>query len=315
MHIIETLYFLPIAVETVNLSKAYGKLQAVDNVSIKINEGEAVALLGPNGAGKTTLLEMLEGVTSPSKGILRIVSLNYNDSAEEIRKSIGISFQETQFYDRQTVAETIRLFMSFYKLPLKRFNTIVEQFSLGTIQNKFIMHLSGGQKQRLSLAISVVHQPKVLFLDEPTTGLDPAARASLWKLIKGLSKEGVTLLLTTHYMEEAEELCDRVILMNKGKILSDGTIPELMTTIPGSMCIRFTQSSALSRRLLEQIPRLKGLEINHDSGLVTLDVDDPKNVIAYLIERGHFYNLKNFSIAKRTLNDVFLNLTGSGLND
>ena len=145
MHIIETLYLLPIAVETVNLSKAYGKLQAVDNVSIKINEGEAVALLGPNGAGKTTLLEMLEGVTSPSKGILRIVSLNYNDSAEKIRKSIGISFQETQFYDRQTVAETIRLFMSFYKLPLKRFNTIVEQFSLGTIQNKFIMHLSGGQ--------------------------------------------------------------------------------------------------------------------------------------------------------------------------
>jgi ABC-2 type transport system ATP-binding protein len=288
---------------------------AVNDVSIKVHEGEAIALLGPNGAGKTTLLEMLEGITAPSSGLLNIFGLNYQESADQIRNSIGVSLQETQFYDRQTVAETVRLFMSFYKLPIKHLEHTLERFNLKMIKDKFVMHLSGGQKQRLSLAIAMVHQPKILFLDEPTTGLDPAARATLWKLIRELISEGLTLLLTTHYMEEAEELCDRILLLNNGKVLSDGTIPELMTRLPGTQCVRFSYSSPIERRLLEQVPGIKGIEINHDSNLVTLDVDDAKKAVSYFIKEDHFYKLKDFSITKRTLNDVFLSLTGTNLYD
>lgn len=288
---------------------------AVNDVSIKVHEGEAIALLGPNGAGKTTLLEMLEGITAPSSGLLNIFGLNYQESADQIRNSIGVSLQETQFYDRQTVAETVRLFMSFYKLPIKHLEHTLERFNLEMIKDKFVMHLSGGQKQRLSLAIAMVHQPKILFLDEPTTGLDPAARATLWKLIRELISEGLTLLLTTHYMEEAEELCDRILLLNNGKVLSDGTIPELMTRLPGTQCVRFSYSSPIERRLLEQVPGIKGIEINHDSNLVTLDVDDAKKAVSYFIKEDHFYKLKDFSITKRTLNDVFLSLTGTNLYD
>lgn len=305
---------LNIAVKTEHLSKQYGNMLAVNDVNIQVHEGETIALLGPNGAGKTTLLEMLEGITAPTAGSLSVFGLNYQQNADQIRNSIGVSLQETQFYDRQTVSETVRLFMSFYKLPIEQLEHTLERFNLAIIKDKFVMHLSGGQKQRLSLAIAMVHRPRILFLDEPTTGLDPAARASLWKLIRELISEGVTLLLTTHYMEEAEELCDRVLLLNNGKILSDGTIPELMTKLPGTECVRFSYSSSIERRLLEQVPGVKGIEINHDSNLVTLDVDDAKRVVSYFINEDHFYNLKDFSIAKRTLNDVFLSLTGTNLD-
>src|ERR1700733_14218928 len=209
------------------LKKAFADVQAVDGIDLEVAKGECFGLLGPNGAGKTTTIEICEGLTAADEGTVELLGLNWKTGADELRQRIGIQLQETQFPDKMTVEETLRLFRSFYRSGI----TVDESIKLAQLEEKRrarVGGLSGGQKQRLAMATALVGDPELLFLDEPTTGLDPQARRHLWDLVEELKQAGRTIILTTHYMEEAERLCDRVAIMDHGKVIATGTPNELI---------------------------------------------------------------------------------------
>jgi ABC-2 type transport system ATP-binding protein len=212
------------------LRKAYNDVVAVDGLDLDVRKGECFGLLGPNGAGKTTTIEICEGLTAPDAGDVRVLDRSWQTDAGELRQRLGIQLQETQLSDKLTVAETVRLFRSFYRQGPPEAEVI------GLVQLEEKRHarvgaLSGGQKQRLALACALVGDPELLFLDEPTTGLDPQARRQLWDLITAFKAKGRTIVLTTHYMDEAEQLCDRVAIMDHGRIIALGTPNELMSQV------------------------------------------------------------------------------------
>jgi ABC-2 type transport system ATP-binding protein len=211
-----------------NVYKHYKDVKAVDGVSFEVRPGEFVALLGPNGAGKTTLVEMIEGLSKPDSGEISILGETWRTAEKHLRGVLGISLQETNFIDKLTTLETLNLFASFYGLERERNIAILELVGLEKKARSYTMNLSHGQKQKLALAIALINGPRILILDEPTTGLDPNARRELWEILKGLKKCGSSLILTTHYMDEAEYLCDRIIIMNEGRILVEGTLGELL---------------------------------------------------------------------------------------
>ena len=213
----------------INVVKSFKDVQAVRGVSLTIPKGEFVALLGPNGAGKTTLVEMMEGLRKPDKGEILLQGMTWKKNEKELRKIIGLSLQETRFVDKLSVCETLRLFASFFRLGDDRVNKVITLTQLDAKRNAMVGTLSGGQKQRLALAVALLNEPQILFLDEPTTGLDPHARFDLWNILKSLKEQGkTTLILTTHYMEEAESLCDKVVIIDEGKILREGRVDELL---------------------------------------------------------------------------------------
>jgi ABC-2 type transport system ATP-binding protein len=210
-----------------DLHKTYGKVHAVDGVSFEVGQGEVFGLLGPNGAGKTTTVEMLEGLTRPDSGAIEALGLDVLRQASALKERIGVQLQTAALYPNLTVAEVVDLFAGFY--PRSRpTDEIIEALDLSEKRDAQTRHLSGGQRQRLSVALALVSDPELLFLDEPTTGLDPAARRALWDLIAGLRERGKTIVLTTHYLEEAETLCNRVAIMDHGRILELGTVDELV---------------------------------------------------------------------------------------
>lgn len=216
-------------IEVNNVYKSFKDVQAVHGISFAIHPGEFIALLGPNGAGKTTLVEMMEGLRKPDSGEIRIQGKNWKKHEKELRKIIGLSLQETRFTEKLTVKETLRLFASFFQLGEKRVNEVIALTGLERKQKSMSGTLSGGQRQRLALAVALLNQPQILFLDEPTTGLDPHSRFDLWNILKALKDKGeTTLILTTHYMEEAESLCDRIIIIDEGKLLKEGKLAELL---------------------------------------------------------------------------------------
>lgn len=216
-----------------NLKKSYGQLVAVDHVSFKVKKNEVFGILGPNGAGKTTTLEMIEGLKDIDEGVITIDGVNVAQKPTEIKKSIGIQLQSSSYYDHLNVKELLSLFGDFYSRNVDT-QKLIDKVKLNGKENAFVKELSGGQKQRLSIASSLVNDPKVLFLDEPTTGLDPQARRNLWDLINEIREDDKTIVLTTHYMEEAEELCDRVAIMDEGEIIAldtpENLINELLDT-------------------------------------------------------------------------------------
>ncbi|NBU98797.1 MAG: ABC transporter ATP-binding protein, partial [Spirochaetia bacterium] len=215
-------------IEINNVKKTFKDLKAVDGITESIKEGEFVALLGPNGAGKTTLVEMIEGIQFPDEGEIKILGMNWKSHEIEIRKILGFSLQETKFIDKLSVLETMNLFSSFYSITVKNPEEILNLVGLSEKKKTYVENLSGGQRQKLALAISLINNPKVLILDEPTTGLDPTARREIWNILQELKKKSTTLILTTHYMEEAEQLCDRILFLDRGKILASGTLDELL---------------------------------------------------------------------------------------
>jgi len=222
-------------VEVSGVKKSFKDVQAVKGVSFGIKPGEFVGLLGPNGAGKTTLVEMIEGLQNPDEGEIRIAGKSWKNNPKELHQLIGLSLQETHFIDRLTVFETAQLFASFYKLGDTRVNEIIELVGLQEKRKAYVNNLSGGQRQRLALGIAVLNKPAVLLLDEPTTGLDPHARREIWTILKNLKEEmNTSLILTTHYMEEAEFLCERIIILDHGTVLADGTIPQLLLDFNGA---------------------------------------------------------------------------------
>ena len=215
----------------------------MNGIDLEIKNGECFGLLGPNGAGKTTTVEILEGLNHPTSGEVEVLGLHWRTDETAIRERIGVTLQETRFPDKETVHEIVSLFRSFYKTGLRP-DDVIARVSLESKSNAFIEQLSGGQQQRLAVAISLVGDPEILFLDEPTTGLDPQSRRQLWEVIRELRDRGRTVLLTTHYMDEAERLCDRVAIIDHGKIIALGSPTELISRLGGDHIVEFALEAA-----------------------------------------------------------------------
>jgi ABC-2 type transport system ATP-binding protein len=216
-------------IEVSNVWKSFKTVQAVKGVSIAIPGGQFIALLGPNGAGKTTLVEMIEGIQKPDKGEITIMGKRWKGNEDELHRIIGISLQETRFIDKLRVSETLILFASFFNMGKERVEEIMKIVGLEEKRRSYVVNLSGGQRQRLALGISLINNPSILLLDEPTTGLDPNARREIWEILHSLKKNsGTSMILTTHYMEEAAYLCDYIIIMDHGVVLKEGTMSQLL---------------------------------------------------------------------------------------
>jgi len=219
-------------IEVRNVHKSFKTVQAVRGIDLTISSGQFVAILGPNGAGKTTLVEMIEGIQQPDLGDIFIMGKTWKGNEKHLRNLIGLSLQETHFIDKLNVWETLRLFASFFSLGKARCEEVINLIALGEKRKSWVVNLSGGQRQRLALGIALLNNPKILLLDEPTTGLDPNARREVWAILLKLKEQSDTsLILTTHYMEEAEQLCDYIVIIDHGKILKQGTISGLLGEI------------------------------------------------------------------------------------
>ena len=216
-------------IEVVNVYKSFKAVHAVRGISLEILNGQFIALLGPNGAGKTTLVEMIEGIQKPDSGEILIAGKHWKGNEKELRNIIGLSLQETRFIDKLRVFETLRLFGSFFSLGPERCSEVMALVGLDEKADAYVVNLSGGQRQRLALGVALLNKPRILLLEEPTTGLDPQARREVWMILKRLKDESSTsLILTTHYMEEAEQLCDYIVIMDHGTILKEGTLQDLL---------------------------------------------------------------------------------------
>jgi ABC-2 type transport system ATP-binding protein len=309
------------------LKKAFVDVQAVDGIDLEVAKGECFGLLGPNGAGKTTTIEICEGLTEPDDGTVELLGLNWRTDADELRQRIGIQLQETQFPDKLTVEETLRLFRSFYRRGI----TVDESIKLAQLEEKRrsrVGGLSGGQKQRLAMATALVGDPELLFLDEPTTGLDPQARRHLWDLVEELKKAGRTIILTTHYMEEAERLCDRVAIMDHGKVIALGTPKELIAKVCSEDIVEFAvggspvsgarpgaPAASIDVAALKAIPGVQSHRVDKD--VHQLSVSELHTAVPRIFEvlEKQGLHLSEFRTHSATLEDVFVRLTGRNLRD
>jgi ABC-2 type transport system ATP-binding protein len=307
-----------IAISIQNVKKSFGALKAVNGVNLTINKGEYVAMLGPNGAGKTTLMEMVEGIQHQDEGDIIINGKTWKDHEEELHKLLGISLQETHFFDKLKVKETVKLFASFYSIGDGRCNEILDLVNLQEKAEAFVINLSGGQRQRLALGIALINNPEIILLDEPTTGLDPTARREIWDILFKLKKEkNITMILTTHYMEEADYLCDRIVILDKGSILAQGTLDELLSKNGSSEIIEFSLEGDNNNVQLPDGNGKKQLNYDVKTEKWQLLVDD---IIAYLplfLEEMKKQNkkIKTLECRKMTLDDLFIAMTGRRLNE
>jgi ABC-2 type transport system ATP-binding protein len=284
---------------------------------LQVRRGECYGVLGPNGAGKTTTIEILEGLLIATSGTARVLGLEWGKDDRKIRQQIGVSLQETELSDKLTVRETLSLFRSFYPSGIS-VDEAIARVSLEEKRNTWIKKLSGGQKQRLAVATALVGDPQVVFLDEPTTGLDPVSRRQLWEIIQSLVSAERTVLLTTHYMDEAERLCDRVAIFDAGKVIAEGTPIDLIRSMGAEHRIEISWDGEWPQRATEVIQRLAGVEsqTQDDQGL-SIFVDQPHRVlpglVAALADCGVV--LTNLATRHATLEDLFVRLTGKHLID
>jgi ABC-2 type transport system ATP-binding protein len=304
-----------------SLRKTFGDVTAVDSLDLDIRTGECFGLLGPNGAGKTTTIEICEGLTEPDSGDVTVLGRSWRKDARDLRERLGIQLQETQLSEKLTVEETLQLFRSFYK----RGRTLDETIALVELEEKRkarVGTLSGGQKQRLALACALVSDPELLFLDEPTTGLDPQSRRQLWELVESLKSQGRTILITTHYMEEAERLCDRVAIVDKGRVIALGTPRELVASLGASQVVFFSVADgegAMNDATLAAVGRASGSARapRATDGGWELQVEAPHQAIPALLAElpRHGARLTELRTHSPTLEDVFVTLTGRALRD
>jgi ABC-2 type transport system ATP-binding protein len=304
-----------VVIDIRNVHKSFKSLKAVDDLSLTIYRSEYIALLGPNGAGKTTLIEMIEGIQTPDAGSITIMGMSWSAHAEKLHRLIGLSLQETKFIDKLTTEETLDLFGSFYGLGEKRTLEILSLVNLVSKAKTYTSQLSGGQRQRLAIGIALLNNPKVLLLDEPTTGLDPAARREIWKILNTLRDEfGTTMILTTHYMEEAEFLCERILIMDQGKFIAAGTLAELNAQHgEGDLIeIKFATDFDIDGLALTGIRRLNWLEGNTK---VQIFVENIAEVLPLIIAAAKNRNnkIEELSSRKMTLDDLFISMTGRHL--
>lgn len=305
-------------IEVKNVFKFFKNVQAVKGVDFKIFKGQSVALLGPNGAGKTTLMEMIEGIQKPDKGDILIMGRKWKGNERALHHEIGLSLQETHFIDRLTVFETLKLFAGFYELKRQRVDEIIRIIGLAEKTSAYVVNLSGGQRQRLALGIALLNDPKILLLDEPTTGLDPNARREIWSILQHLKKHSQTsLVLTTHYMEEAEQLCERIIIIDKGRILKQGTLDQLLKTDNDDKIIEFALDKP--NPAIDRLGTPSGFQIqwdaDKDKGVIVL-----KQIEKQLPEFLNFLNqnnlrLRHLECRRKTLDDLFTAMTGRRLHE
>jgi ABC-2 type transport system ATP-binding protein len=298
------------------LRKAYGDVVAVDGLDLEVRPGECFGLLGPNGAGKTTTIEICEGLTEPDAGEVVILGRRWGTNDRELRELLGISLQETQFAEKLTVAETVRLFRSFYPRGPEAAE-VIDLVQLGEKAGARVGQLSGGQRQRLALACALVGDPELLFLDEPTTGLDPQSRRQLWELIERFRAGGRSILLTTHYMEEAERLCDRVAIVDHGRMIAEGTPRELIASLGAEHVLEFAVADGERLDTGAIAGVIGGSEPGRQDGVWRLQVSELHEAMPALLGelRRQGVQLSELRTHSATLEDVFVTLTGRQLRD
>jgi ABC-2 type transport system ATP-binding protein len=305
-----------IALQVRHLRKAYQDVVAVDDLDLEIHAGECFGLLGPNGAGKTTTIEICEGLNNPDSGDVMVLGRHWGEDDRALRELLGISLQETQFSEKLTVGETIQLFRSFYREGATPSN-VIAMVQLQEKSGARVGQLSGGQKQRLALACALVGDPELLFLDEPTTGLDPQSRRQLWDLIEAFKSDGRSILLTTHYMDEAERLCDRVAIVDHGRVIALGTPRELIARLRGEHVLEF---AVMENNPLDETP-LRTIDgvcaADRRDGTYRLQVEELHRAMPALLNelRRQGAQLAELRTHSATLEDVFVSLTGRRLRD
>jgi ABC-2 type transport system ATP-binding protein len=314
---------MSLAIRCHDLHKRYDSkppVHAVRGLNLEVQRGECFGLLGPNGAGKTTTIEILEGLLTATSGDVEILGLTYQQAANEIKQQVGISLQETKLSDKLTVLETATLFRSFYRQGLDPAAALAK-VSLQEKAHARVGKLSGGQKQRLAVACAIVGDPQLLFLDEPTTGLDPASRRELWEIIRSFRDAGRTILLTTHYMDEAEKLCDRIAIVDQGQVISQGTPQSLIASLGGEHIIEIElkQSDSSKQQFIEE--QLRGLpsvtQVVTQANQLRLSVREFHVALPAIVQwlDQQQLVLEHLGTHHATLEDVFIQLAGRGLQD
>jgi ABC-2 type transport system ATP-binding protein len=311
-----------LAIQCRDLRKTYdGKVEAVRGLNLEIQTGECFGLLGPNGAGKTTTIEILEGLLEPTSGEVSILGHSWRENAREMREWLGISLQETRLSEKLSVRETVELFASFYREP-RSSDEVLEQLQLTEKADAWVGKLSGGQRQRLAVATALVCNPKILFLDEPTTGLDPQSRRQLWDIVREFQRGGGTVLLTTHYMDEAERLCDRLAIVDHGQIIAEGSPPDLIERLGGHHVVEFAVEAKMGGHsdgsglgAWRGLPSVES--VREDDGMMALNVKEPHLTIPALLEAvgKQGSKLQRLTTRQASLEDVFVRLTGRHLRE
>lgn len=308
---------MEVAIRCRDLRKTYdGRVEAVRGLDLNIEAGSCFGLLGPNGAGKTTTIEILEGLMTPTAGTVELFGLTWKQHERELRERLGISLQETRLSEKLTVRETVKLFASFYREPAS-IDDVLEELSLTEKADSWVGKLSGGQRQRLAVATALVGNPDILFLDEPTTGLDPQSRRQLWEIVRNFQQRGGTVLLTTHYMDEAEKLCDRLAIIDHGKIIAEGTPTELIARLTGHHVVEFavTGDGKMPESVWRNLPGVQS--VRQEEGVLALQVSEPHETIPALLAavQQQGARLNHLSTRQASLEDVFVHLTGRHLRE
>jgi ABC-2 type transport system ATP-binding protein len=306
------------AIQARGLVKRYGNTAAVDGLDLSVRRGRCLALLGPNGAGKTTTIEMLEGLKTPDAGEIQILGRTWRGDPDGIRQRIGVQLQDTELQDKLTVRETLALFRAFYREGHAP-EHVMELVGLEEKRDAWVKNLSGGQRQRLALGCALVSKPEVLLLDEPTTGLDPQARRRVWEIVEEFKQAGGTLLLTTHYMEEAERLADDVVILDHGRIIAQGTPSAIIATLGAESIVEVRPREESASRFAQlDLARLDGVrEVRHEAGSTVLSVTDTQAAVSALLGalEVQALGLEDLRTHRPTLEDVFVALTGKHLRD
>jgi ABC-2 type transport system ATP-binding protein len=305
-----------VALSCLGVVKRYGTVTAVNGLDLKVLRGECFGLLGPNGAGKTTTIEILEGLLAADAGEVAVLCEPWDGSGTALRARLGIQLQETQLAEKLTVAETLRLFRSFYPRG-PSIDALLDTVELGSKKDAWVSKLSGGQKQRLSVACALAGDPELLFLDEPTTGLDPQSRRQLWEVLERFRAKGGTILITTHYMDEAHQLCDRVGIMDQGKLIALGTPRELVASLGAEHVVEFALADgpSIEDALLGALPGVR--DVRRDAAHWHLSTSELHRTVPALLDflRQRHAALSQLGTHSATLEDVFVTLTGRQLRD
>jgi len=304
------------AIEVKNLRKTYGKTIAVDDISFDVHEGEIFGIVGPNGAGKTTTIECIEGLRKPDRGTIRVLGIDPQTDSHTLRMNTGMQLQQSSLPDHMKVWEALDLYSSFYPDPVN-FNGLIDQLGLAEKRDTQFKKLSGGQKQRLFIALAILPNPKLVFLDELTTGLDPQARHAIWDQIREIRTQGKTILLTTHFMEEAERLCDRVAIIDKGLIVAIDTPQALIQSLPVEESVSFSINGKLLPEWQESLASIGKVDIQGERITILGQSNETTQLVVAVVIQ--LTNLKipfrDLRTEQPTLEDVFLKLTGHQIRE